>query len=679
MVQSNNCKICKNGQHPLEICTEFLQADPKQRWDIARTTHDCFSCLKKHHGPCSRKVPCGISGCTRFHHRLLHKSESAVIGQKAITTTVSSRGGTILKTVPVNISGPKGQMSIVAFLDEGSTVSMIDSELAAAIGVEGPVSPLCCMWTGGISRDDKNSQKVSIELSRPDSNKAPFKLTGVRTFKNLELPKQKINFDELYEKYPYTKHVQQLAECPKLLIGQDNCDLIVSRESVQPTRDAPMLTLTNIGWVVHGPASGVSFEAEEIVSVNVCCEDKLDDLNNFVKQQMSRQKSEDERKTIAIAQTTINRVNAVMVPPDEAVIPRSNKWVPTKINPADKATREVTTGLTADAEWFVGPTFLGLPPENWSKEKLCNPTDEFGAEVVESLAYVMTTASDKISLVNGLPDQTRFSNYLRLIRATTYIRRFVMNLGKVHRRGELLPDEIERSENVWHKSIQQGFSPKFLKDLKQISPYNGEDGIHRIRGRLRNATELQLDTRHPIILDGRHNLRKLLVHHYHVKAMHQGHQNILNDRPINFVSSDPEDPQSLTPNMLLKGRDEIIIAPGRFEQRDELLIKQWRISQHWVDEFWVRWLREYVPQLLPKRKWTTESINLNVGDVVKILNDTIPRGDWPIGRIVQVYPGEDGVVRVVKVQTSNGTIKRPTCKVVPIVLKVWSPQNVLTN
>ena len=39
------------------------------------------------------------------------------------------------------------------------------------------------------------------------------------------------------------------------------------------------------------------------------------------------------------------------------------------------------------------------------------------------------------------------------------------------------------------------------------------------------------------------------------------------------------------------------------------------------------------------------------------------RGQWPLGRIIELDPGEDGVVRVVTVQTSKGTYKRPAVKI----------------
>ena len=49
--------------------------------------------------------------------------------------------------------------------------------------------------------------------------------------------------------------------------------------------------------------------------------------------------------------------------------------------------------------------------------------------------------------------------------------------------------------------------------------------------------------------------------------------------------------------------------------------------------------------------------------MVLIKEDNIRCGQWPLGRIVKLDPGEDGVVRVVTVQTSKGTYKRSAVKI----------------
>jgi hypothetical protein len=53
---------------------------------------------------------------------------------------------------------------------------------------------------------------------------------------------------------------------------------------------------------------------------------------------------------------------------------------------------------------------------------------------------------------------------------------------------------------------------------------------------------------------------------------------------------------------------------------------------------------------------------------VKICEEGVRRGDWPIGRVVDVFPGQYGVVRVAKVRPFHGYLVQPVAKLMVIVL-----------
>ena len=64
----------------------------------------------------------------------------------------------------------------------------------------------------------------------------------------------------------------------------------------------------------------------------------------------------------------------------------------------------------------------------------------------------------------------------------------------------------------------------------------------------------------------------------------------------------------------------------------------------------------------PSQKMDTKDglLSLRVGDLVIISSHDVPRSYWPMGRIIEVYPGRDGVVRSIKLKTSNGELSRPS-------------------
>ena len=44
----------------------------------------------------------------------------------------------------------------------------------------------------------------------------------------------------------------------------------------------------------------------------------------------------------------------------------------------------------------------------------------------------------------------------------------------------------------------------------------------------------------------------------------------------------------------------------------------------------------------------------------------MPQGKWPLGRVLRVFPGTDGHVRVVKIKVSEKEYTRPTSKLSPL-------------
>ena len=50
--------------------------------------------------------------------------------------------------------------------------------------------------------------------------------------------------------------------------------------------------------------------------------------------------------------------------------------------------------------------------------------------------------------------------------------------------------------------------------------------------------------------------------------------------------------------------------------------------------------------------------NLKVGDVVLLADKNFPRGQWPLGRVIEVFLSEDGLVRSARVKTSSIVMTR---------------------
>jgi hypothetical protein len=81
-----------------------------------------------------------------------------------------------------------------------------------------------------------------------------------------------------------------------------------------------------------------------------------------------------------------------------------------------------------------------------------------------------------------------------------------------------------------------------------------------------------------------------------------------------------------------------------------------------VNHFWQRWLKEYLPSIIERRKWLQSRANLKEGDIVLIADPNTPRGQWPVGHIIRTIISQDKVVRAAVVKTKYGVYERPVVK-----------------
>ena len=133
---------------------------------------------------------------------------------------------------------------------------------------------------------------------------------------------------------------------------------------------------------------------------------------------------------------------------------------------------------------------------------------------------------------------------------------------------------------------------------------------------------------------------------------------IVKNRLLTHVSNNPDDFESLTPNHFLLGR---FITTGKVSQdadSDESSRRKWKQVVTITKQFWKRWLSEYFSTLQQRNKCQTNQVNIKNEALVIVKGDNLTRGKWPLSRITDVLPLEDGIVRVVRVKTAEGEYVR---------------------
>ncbi|XP_030214395.1 uncharacterized protein LOC115545409 isoform X1 [Gadus morhua] len=110
------------------------------------------------------------------------------------------------------------------------------------------------------------------------------------------------------------------------------------------------------------------------------------------------------------------------------------------------------------------------------------------------------------------------------------------------------------------------------------------------------------------------------------------------------------------------------VSTNRLFKKDDLYARRrWRQVQYIADLFWKRWTTEYLPQLQERQKWNKVHRNFTVGDIVLVVEESAPRGAWPIGRITDTMADSKGCVRRVRVKTQTNELEKPITKICLLV------------
>lgn len=313
-VNSNKlCKLCKKEEHSLSLCSDFKALDVNKRFTTVKKMNACIFCLNKHFGFCRKRKICDIDGCTKYHHELLHQTEKS--NNVPANCTVLTKSTVLLKTLPVKLKINNKISNVIAFLDDGSMLSLIDKAIAEKLNLNGVKEPISFQWTGDIYKEDLESQNVSFEICGENSEHF-HEIKNIHTVKNLKLPHQRINFRDLLEKYPELKNMnisESYEGVPVLLIGQDHANLITNRQTIDIPNNGPLVSKTRLGWAVHGP---VNIKGENFGSM-VCCMAHTETLEEMVNNQfklenfdVNEDKNEVENsKVVEFAEKTLKKVD----------------------------------------------------------------------------------------------------------------------------------------------------------------------------------------------------------------------------------------------------------------------------------------------------------------------------------------------------------------------------------
>ncbi|XP_043474387.1 uncharacterized protein LOC122506337 [Leptopilina heterotoma] len=212
-------------------------------------------------------------------------------------------------------------------------------------------------------------------------------------------------------------------------------------------------------------------------------------------------------------------------------------WVPSECNPADHATKPKIGSLYKNHRWFNGPEFLGREKDHWPSQD-CLKTNNHPTDLPTELKKVHSVLVTKLAKPN-LPDPKRFSKFNRLLRSTAWI---LVAINKMRYRVEpkMTAEYLRKAmifllgeiQNDCYKSKILALSRQESVDnrskIRSLTPSIGKDGLLRVRGRVNVPRKLDFEGQ-PIVIDGAHQITRLILQEYHEKANHGSDNTVLNE------------------------------------------------------------------------------------------------------------------------------------------------------
>ena len=267
----------------------------------------CFRCLGEGHlgQYCNHTRVCGQDGCKEVHHRLIHRDQDGSqgnemrsnqnekddkatkkednLGQKSepvkakssteaekklnekkveqnhMTMVTETTGNIALRTIPVYIKNGNRKLQVNALLDDASTKTYINVDVAAELGLQR------CLQKVNVSV--LNSKVETFETSPVEcvieslDGKACSKVTAFtanRVTGNMRV----IDWNICAKMWPHLKglpfHKLGLTSTVDVLIGLDCADLHFSFKDVRGKPGQPVARLMLLGWTCIGAMEGQS-------------------------------------------------------------------------------------------------------------------------------------------------------------------------------------------------------------------------------------------------------------------------------------------------------------------------------------------------------------------------------------------------------------------------------------
>ncbi|KAH3693016.1 hypothetical protein DPMN_193353 [Dreissena polymorpha] len=217
-----------------------------------------------------------------------------------------------LRTVPVVLYANGKKITVNALLDDGSTKTYINAEVAATLKLSGKVEKV---KVNTLNNKSESFETMSVSLNIESLNGQENIEIEASVLDNVTGSLQTIDWNKQTSVWPHLKgiHFPNIKENSKvdMLIGLDQARLHSSLYEVHGKPGEPIARLTPLGWTCVGPVQQVSNHTNMFSTYFVKC-DQLDELvkgfweiDNYGQQKQSNSFSIEDQKVIKQTEETM--------------------------------------------------------------------------------------------------------------------------------------------------------------------------------------------------------------------------------------------------------------------------------------------------------------------------------------------------------------------------------------
>jgi len=140
---------------------------------------------------------------------------------------------------------------------------------------------------------------------------------------------------------------------------------------------------------------------------------------------------------------------------------------------------------------------------------------------------------------------------------------------------------------------------------------------------------------------------------------------LLNSRPLSREFLDEKE-VIITPNSFLIGQFSTNLSGQDLEPHISKLGAKYKEVLKIGQKVWKQFQKEILPELAPRAKWFKTFPNPKVGDVVLVIEEGTPRGQWKMALIEELKLSTDGKARSATIRMNGKKYDRPIINLFPL-------------